>query len=236
MTTSRSASAPTTRSSSLRIQSASFTYLPARPALPPHTPEAARFTLRELGLQVSTGPVVDFRLREHLRGMPEPGAVPLLYPAHFTASLDAWPLPKSKKPNAIMANAETERWLYPMGCYCVVRRFSSKEERRRVVATVFDPRFFGHSSLVGFENHLNIFHQEKSGLPMELAVGLATFLNTTAVDQHFRRFSGHTQVNATDLRQLRYPSRSALCELGEWAAAGEFSQDAIDARVEAITP
>lgn len=70
--------------------------------------------------------------------MREPGAVPLLYPAHFTASLDAWPLPRSMKPNAIIANAETERWLHPMGCYCVVRPFSSKEERRRVVATVFD--------------------------------------------------------------------------------------------------
>lgn len=37
-------------------------------------------TLSELGLDISTGPVVDFRQREHLRMQPEPGAVPLLYP------------------------------------------------------------------------------------------------------------------------------------------------------------
>ena len=53
--------------------------------------------------------------------------------------------------------------------------------------------------MLGFENHLNVFHQHKHGLPDNLAHGLAAFLNTTAVDEHFRRFNGHTQVNATDL-------------------------------------
>jgi adenine-specific DNA-methyltransferase len=30
------------------------------------------------------------------------------------------------------------------------------------------------------------------------------------VDQYIRRFSGHTQVNATDLRTLSYPDRKTL--------------------------
>jgi hypothetical protein len=44
-------------------------------------------------------------------------------------------------------------------------------------------------------------------------------LNTTAVDDHFRRFNGHTQVNATDLRLMKYPSRTALIALGKWVRA-----------------
>jgi hypothetical protein len=43
------------------------------------------------------------------------------------------------------------------------------------------------------------------------------YLNTTGVDENFRRSSGHTQVNATDLKMMKYPSRKALMALGEWA-------------------
>jgi adenine-specific DNA-methyltransferase len=172
-----------------------------------------------VGVKVSTGPVVDFRLRDHLCDMPEPGTVPLLYPAHFSCNGIEWPKPSLGKPNAIRRNSTSEKWLYPAGFYCVVRRFSSKEEKRRIVASVVDPSSFHGASMLGFENHLNVFHEDKAGLPPALAHGLAAFLNTTAVDESFRRFNGHTQVNATDLRLMKYPSRNALLQLGVWAMA-----------------
>ena len=189
-------------------------------------------SLSELGIKVSTGPVVDFRLKEHLRNMPEPGTVPLLYPGHFSSSATMWPQPEMKKPNAIRRNDETEKWLYPNGFYCVVRRFSSKEEKRRIVAGVIDPNLFDGVDVLGFENHLNLFHENKHGLPQELARGLAVFLNSAAVDENFRRFSGHTQVNATDLKQMKYPSRANLIELGEWAMQqSELTQRLIDEKL-----
>ena len=98
-----------------------------------------------------------------------------------------------------------------------MRRFSSKEEKRRIVASVVEPSAFGDVPVLGFENHLNLFHENKRGLPEALARGLTVFLNTTAVDENFRRFNGHTQVNATDLKLMKYPSRETLLELGEWA-------------------
>jgi adenine-specific DNA-methyltransferase len=193
---------------------------------------AIRYTLADLGINVSTGPVVDFRLKPHLRDMPEPHAVPLLYPGHFNSIGAIWPLEGMKKPNAIMRNADTEKWLFPIGFYCVVRRFSSKEEQRRVVASVVDPRAFANMPMLGFENHLNVFHENKHGLPEAVARGLAVFLNSTAVDENFRRFSGHTQVNATDLKLMKYPSRNALTRLGEWAMQqGEITQAMIDAEL-----
>lgn len=197
---------------------------------------AVRYSLSDLCIQVSTGPVVDFRLKEHLCDMPRPGTVPLIYPGHLSISGIVWPVPGLKKPNAIMRNAETEKWLYPNGFYCVVRRFSSKEEKRRVVASVIDPAAFAGQPVLGFENHMNLFHEDKHGLPEPLARGLAVFLNTTAVDEYFRRFNGHTQVNATDLRLMKYPSRSALIELGEWARRqGSLTQDQIDAKLGSLT-
>lgn len=192
---------------------------------------AVRYSMIDIGVKLSTGPVVDFRLKEHLRDMPEEGAVPLIYPAHLKAYKTDWPIANFKKSNAIMANNDTGKWLYPNGFYCVVKRFSSKEERRRVVANLITPTDFSEYTMLGFENHLNVFHDNKNGLPEALASGLTVYLNTTAVDEHFRRFSGHTQVNATDLKQMKYPSRKALIKLGEWALKQKnITQENIDAQ------
>lgn len=196
---------------------------------------AVRYTLADLGIKVSTGPVVDFRLKDHLRDIPGPTTVPLLYPGHFTNGGTTWPIKDMKKPNAIERNADTEKWLYPSGYYCVVRRFSSKEETRRVVASVVEPGVFGDVPVLGFENHLNVFHDNRHGMPQTLAHGLAVFLNTTAVDEAFRRFNGHTQVNATDLKLLKYPNRDLLTQLGEWAMQQEgLTQSTIDGKFWAV--
>ncbi|MBK8259673.1 MAG: Eco57I restriction-modification methylase domain-containing protein [Polyangiaceae bacterium] len=196
---------------------------------------AVRYRLADLNIKISTGPVVDFRLREHLRDIPVPTTVPLLYPKHFATGTATWPIQGMKKPNAIELNAQTEKWLYPNGFYCVVRRFSSKEEERRVVASVVEPDTFGGVAQLGFENHLNVFHENKRGLPRTIAYGLAVFLNTTAVDQAFRQFNGHTQVNATDLTLMKYPSRDVLTQLGEWAIQQQnLTQSMIDEKFGAL--
>jgi adenine-specific DNA-methyltransferase len=171
-------------------------------------------TLDDLGLTVSTGRVVDFRAASFLRQQPDTDTAPLIYPCHFNGGFIHWPKANSRKPNAIVANDETSSLLIPAATYVLVKRFSSKEERRRIVACIFDPSRLPPCATVGFENHLNYFHVDGRGLPMELARGLAIFLNSTLIDQYFRQFNGHTQVNATDLRSIRYPTREQLVRLG----------------------
>lgn len=193
-------------------------------------------SLEDLGIKISTGPVVDFRMKEHLCSMPETDTVPLLYPLHFRNSFVTWPIPEGKKPNAIKCNALTKKWLYPNGFYCIVKRFSSKEEKRRISARIVTPDSFQNVHSIGFENHLNLFHMNRQGLPREIAYGLYVFLNSTDVDEYFRRFNGHTQVNATDLRKLKYPNHEILLELGKWAISqGEVSQMTIDQKIKELT-
>ena len=193
---------------------------------------AFRCALKDLGIQVSTGPVVDFRLKGFLRDAAGPSTVPLIYPFHFRGLRLAWPKENSKKPDYIDDRGEASRWLMPNGHYVLVRRLSSKEERRRIVAVLLEPEALKGRKL-GFENHLNVFHAGQAGLPPELAKGLTVYLNSTLVDAYFRQFSGHTQVNATDLRKLPYPSREDLVLLGACMSKGEEpNQDAIDSFVE----
>jgi adenine-specific DNA-methyltransferase len=188
-------------------------------------------SLASLGVAVSTGPVVDFRLKAAIRWQPEKGTVPLLYPSHFNGGTVHWPKPDARKPNAILNNEETRRWLVRSGVYLLTKRFTSKEERRRLVACLFDPLDLD-AEWIGFENHLNYFHANGHGLDRNLAIGLFAFLNSTVVDQYFRRFSGHTQVNATDLRKLAYPDRITLQAMGAEMKRLDEPQEKIDELVE----
>ena len=190
-------------------------------------------TLADLGVSVSTGPVVDFRLRDHLRTQPGAGDLQLLYPHHLSGTGLAWPAVGSKKANAIADNADTARWLFPAGTYVLTRRFSSKEEKRRVVACLL-PAAALRTDRVGFENHLNVFHIKKGGLPDELAWGMYVWLNSSALDTHLRRFSGHTQVNAADFRNMRFPSRYTLATLGRKARDLVLDQAKIDELVNEV--
>ena len=189
-----------------------------------------RATLSEIGVEVSTGPVVDFRLKNDLRAEPEEGAAPLLYAAHFKGGTLSWPKTTSK-PNAIRLSDESRKWLWAnRGSYVITRRFTSKEERRRIVASVYSSDLPGN--LIGFENHLNVIHEDREGMSRALAVGLGLFLNSSIVDRYFRQFSGHTQVNATDLRSLRYPDRTTLERLGGRYDCPALSQQDIDTIIE----
>lgn len=192
-------------------------------------------TIRDLGLQVSTGRVVDFRARDNLRDSPDEACVPLLYPGNLRGGLVEWPR-DIRKPQgfAILRPEHVQKALIPSGYYVLVKRFSAKEERRRVVAAVWDPTARDETS-IAVENHLNVVHDNGRGLSPEVAWGLSAWLNSTLVDRYFRTFSGHTQVNATDLRTLPFPTLEALRQLGAACTGALPSQAEIDERVAAAT-
>lgn len=184
--------------------------------------------LAELGLAVSTGRVVDFRARDRLRTKASNGDAPLIFPRHLSSEgFVEWPREVRDKPNAIHARGDDDPDLFPRGWYVLVKRFSAKEEKRRVVAALCDPNRLPRGP-IGFDNKLNVIHKDGRGLSPALAKGLALFLNGTAVDAYFRQFSGHTQVNARDLRSLRFPNRETLERLGRHVNGRMPSTDEIN--------
>lgn len=189
--------------------------------------------LEELGINVSTGRVVDFRAREFLRGEPGVDTAPLIYPTHFHRGFVSWPKPGGRKANAIADEEMTRPLMVPNETYVLTKRFTSKEEKRRVVAAVCEPsRLPVGVARLGIENHVNYFHAAGKGLSGALARGIAAYLNSSLVDRYFRQFNGHTQVNATDLRSLRYPDAGTLRAMGKVIGDSFPDQSAIDAIVD----
>jgi adenine-specific DNA-methyltransferase len=171
-------------------------------------------SLRSLGIEVSTGRVVDFRPRAALQVTPTPGAHPLVYPANLRGGGIHWPESIRKAQWFAPTEPKDQAMLLPEGWYTIVKRFSAKEERRRIVAAVWSP--VDYPGPVAFENHLNVFHVAGEGLEEGVARRLAIWLNSTLVDRYFRTFSGHTQVNATDLRTFRFPTFLPVTRSATW--------------------
>lgn len=119
----------------------------------------------------------------------------------------------------------------------LVRRFSAKEELRRVKAFLFTPDDTS-GDWIAFENHLNVIHDQGRGVDPVLARGIALWLNSTCVDRYVRAFNGHTQVNATDLRRVPLPRYDELESLASfWPEQVTcFDQDAVDVAVAKSVP
>ncbi len=186
-------------------------------------------TLKELGLEISTGPVVSFRAEEYL--LPEltknQTSVPLLWMHNMKDMRVVFSLRKNKKASAIQVRSETKPLLLPVKNYVLVKRFSSKEQERRLYASVLLESEFPYKT-VGIENHVNYIHKLNGSLSVHEVFGIAAILNTTIVDKFFRSLNGNTQVNATDIRSLPFPDIEDIKKIGKFVYESKSYKNGIN--------
>lgn len=170
-------------------------------------------TLHRLGLEISTGPVVAFRATTFIdrEGCVPQTHVPLFWMNHVRAMRATWPLNRHKAEYITRYGAEA--LLLPNRNYVLLRRFTSKEEVRRLTAA---PYLADHFAIpdVGFENHLNYVHRPGGTLSEDETWGLTALYNSSLLDAYFRCVNGNTQVNATELRAMPLPARDVVVSLG----------------------
>ncbi len=180
--------------------------------------DALPHTLNELGLEISTGPVVAFRASEFLTDVGRQGdeTAPLLWAHNLTDGAVEWPVPKPKKPQELRVSDASRKLLLPTRNYVLIKRFTSKEQERRVYASALLASEFPHP-FVGLENHVNYVHRPKGELSEDEALGITALLNSRVFDTYFRTLNGSTQVNATEIRNIPVPDIAAIREIGAQA-------------------
>ena len=127
-----------------------------------------------------------------------------------------WPA-ATRRPEHIEDSAASVPLLLGNRNYVVLRRFTAKEEPRRLVAAPY----LAHrcaSARVGFENHLNYVHRPGGDLDAQETLGLAAVLNSDLLDAYLRISSGNTQVSATELRALPLPALPSIRRIGDRVA------------------
>jgi len=171
--------------------------------------------LHSFDLQISTGPIVAYRSSEWIGPR---GNYPLVLLDNIRPMQIDWPL-ENGKPQYVRECSAAQKWMVPNANYVLLRRFSAKEDPRRLQAAPLLADQFG-APWLGIENHVNFIHRPGATLSEEEALGLAALFNSDLLDSYFRIINGNTQVNATDLRALRLPPLDVIVRIGTAVRAG----------------
>lgn len=176
-------------------------------------------TLISLGFKLSTGPVVDFRstnfldFKEKFDGKQ---IAPLFWMHNVNGFSVKW-LKSGSKATTITISKESLSRLVKNNNYVFVKRFTAKEQPRRIYSAVYLKSHF-KTDYIGIENHINyIWKPNKSEMTNEEGWGLMALLNSSIVDKYFRIISGSTQVNANEVNNMPMPPMEKINAMGKIA-------------------
>jgi len=98
--------------------------------------------LKKLGYKMKTGIVVDFRETEWMCTEHSGKTIPLLWAYNFHNHRIQFPVEAPGKPQYLINLPETKRLQMNSGNYVLLKRFTSKEEKRRLqCALLFESDF-----------------------------------------------------------------------------------------------
>ena len=171
-------------------------------------------TLPELVFRMKTGQLVDFREREWMSQSPEANTIPLLWPFNFNGFRIRFPIQVSGKPQYLKDTLSTKRLQMARGSYLLIKRFTSKEEKRRLqCALLLEDDLSDYDSLSA-ENHLNYISKDIGVMMSEELYGIFVILNSSYLDRYFRILNGSTQVNATEINSIPFPEIESIRAMG----------------------
>ena len=177
-------------------------------------------TLETDNLRMRTGLIVDFRTREVLSNNEVNGAYPLFYSHHIKDGRISWP--DGKEAEYIVT--DNNGYLQENADYLFVKRFTSKEEKRRLQCGIYLKEEFNQYKYISTQNKINFI---KCDTP-ELAYGLYVLLNSTLYDSYYRILNGSTQVNSTEINLMPVPSKEAIKQMGKELIGLELTEQNCD--------
>ncbi len=184
--------------------------------------------LNKYNIQISTGPVVAFRSKDHIHDTNQNGTeflAPLFWLHNVKQMILEWPMPKPDKGQYVRIQVESKSILIPNKNYVLLRRFSSKDDKSRLVAAPYFCNFI-EVEYIGVENKVNYIYRPKGHLERNEVVGLCALLNSSLFDSYFRIFNGNVNVSATELREIPLPPLETIKEIGNSVIlANDFSVD-----------
>lgn len=167
-------------------------------------------TLPDIGLKMKTGLTVDFRNREILRDDAEEGAIPLFYSQHIKQGEVQFPIQKEHE----YVVTDQKGLMQDNRNYLFVKRFTAKEERRRLQCGVYLSKRYPQYKKISTQNKINFIDGLITEMSECLVYGLYVIFNSTLYDEYYRILNGSTQVNSTEINAMPVPDLDSIQEMG----------------------
>ena len=167
-------------------------------------------TLPDIGLKMKTGLTVDFRNREALRDDAETDAVPLFYSQHIQNGKVVFPVGKDHEYIVTGQNGLLQKNTN----YLFVKRFTAKEEHRRLQCGVYLARKHPEYTEISTQNKINFICGLRE-LSECVVYGLYVLFNSTLYDTYYRILNGSTQVNSTEINSMPVPPMDTIEKMGK---------------------
>lgn len=167
-------------------------------------------TLPEIGVKMKTGLTVDSRNKDILRNEEEEGAIPLFYSQHIKQGKVQFPIKKEHEyivthKNGLMQDNKN---------YLFVKRFTAKEEPRRLQCSVYLAKDYPQYRKISTQNKINFVDGLMAEMSECLVYGLYVLFNSTLYDEYYRILNGSTQVNSTEINSMPIPDLKCVQEMG----------------------
>jgi adenine-specific DNA-methyltransferase len=138
--------------------------------------------------------------------------VPLFYAQHIKDGRVVFPIGRGNEymsdelPGMVQLNRN----------YLFVKRFTAKEERRRLQCAIYLANQYPEYQKISTQNKINFIDTiDDTEMSEELLYGLYIILNSTLYDMYYRILNGSTQVNATEVNTMPMPARKDLERMGQ---------------------
>ena len=98
--------------------------------------------------------------------------------------------------------------------YLFVKRFTAKEEPRRLQCGEYLSKKFPLYSKISTQNKINFIDGLLTNMSECLVYGLYVLFNSTIYDEYYRILNGSTQVNSTEINAMPVPDINIIQEMG----------------------
>lgn len=176
-----------------------------------------KYSLKDLNLKISVGPVVQFREKKvyekaYIRGKNHPLLVSIDI---LENNIINYYKRKNTKKTHKKSIASTSERLIPNSNYVIIRKITTKDCNNIIIAAVLHKIFF-QTDKIGLDNNLVYFHKlDNSSLSIEEAYGIYCFISSSYFKEVYSLINGTHTINISDFNNIKFPSNEILISLGK---------------------